>query len=65
METKERFEQQLKEFTEQRRDLAEQHRLAEFNLHRLDAVIGFIQQELEVMQNEGKENQDGTNHQEN
>jgi hypothetical protein len=58
METKERFEQQLKEFMEQRR-------IIEFNLHRLDAVIGFIQQELEVMQNEGKETDDGTNHQEN
>ena len=46
---KERFEEQLKEFTEQRR-------ITEFNLHRLDAVIAFIQQELEVMkQEEGKE----------
>jgi hypothetical protein len=46
---RERFEQQLKEFTEQRR-------LTEFNLHRLDAVIAFIQQELEVMETEeGKE----------
>jgi hypothetical protein len=44
---KERFEQQLKEFIEQRR-------VTELNLHRLDAVIFYITQELEHLE-EGKE----------
>jgi hypothetical protein len=43
---KERFEQQLKEFKEQRH-------IAELNLNRLDAVIFYIQQELEHLE-EGK-----------
>jgi hypothetical protein len=47
IELKERFEQQLKEFIQQRH-------IAELNLNRLDAVIFYIQQELEHLE-EGKE----------
>ena len=50
---KERFEQQLKEFSEQRK-------LTEFNLHRLDAVIAYIQQELDNLQAQDKEKQDAS-----
>ena len=50
---KERFEEQLKGFIEQRK-------LTEFNLHRLDAVIAYIQQELDNLQAQDKEKQDAS-----